>query len=145
MKWVLLTSGLFLGMFLEALVIKVPLVMLVLLLALIFIQRPWIILLSIPAGFMLDSLLFRSLGESSLFFAVMLTFFFWYSRKFEIQTIGFLLFSSTISTLLYSIFFSADYTLLTTITIGTVASGLFYAIKIIQNRSVTAGSFRLDH
>ncbi len=115
MKWVLVVAGITFGALCEAVFFKVPFVLIVLLLTLVYIQKPWIILLSIPAGMLLDSLTFRLLGESSLFFAIMMGLFFGYGKKFEIQSLGFVVFASCITSLAYLLIFGSEHIVIQTL------------------------------
>lgn len=108
MKWIGIIVGIVVGASLESTFFHVPFVLITLLLAVIFIQKPWIIFLSIPAGFLLDSLTFRVIGESSLFFAVMMGLSFTYGKKFEVKSIGFVAFASCISSVVYLVIFGSD-------------------------------------
>lgn len=133
MKWILLVIAIFVGTFLEVTLIQIPFVLIFLLLALIFIQKPWIILLGIPSGLLLDSLSFRLLGESSLFFIVVMALSFAYGRKFEIQSVGFVIFATLLSSFFYCLIFSATSVFIQVLSATLGAVGIFFCISLYQN------------
>lgn len=141
MKWILLTLGLLVGAFLEALVIKIPFVWILLLISLIFVHKQWILILSIPSGILLDSFTFRMVGESSLFFALMMAFFFAYGKKFELQSIGFVLAGSAISTFCYFLVFGSDQLVFQTILSVGVAVVLFGICTFLKEKFAPPGRF----
>lgn len=134
MKWVMLVLGIIGGAFLEALVFKVPFVLIVLLLTLVFVHKPWIILLSIPAGVLLDSLTFRVLGGSSLFFAICMGLFFAYGRKFEIQSIGFVIFASGITSAFYFFLFGSENIFIQLCFSIGFATGVFLIVSFLKEQ-----------
>ncbi len=134
MKWIGIIVGIVIGAFLESTFFHVPFVLIILLLTVIFIQKPWIIFLSIPAGFLLDSLAFRVIGESSLFFAVMMGIFFAYGKKFELESLGFMVFASGLTSLVYFLIFGSETIVIQTgLSIG-VGIILFILLSFLTER-----------
>ncbi|HEX7041791.1 MAG TPA: hypothetical protein VF189_00940 [Patescibacteria group bacterium] len=144
MIWVIFTSFILIGVFLEALVIKIPFALLLIILAIVFSKKAWIILLSIPIGLTVDFLLFRIIGTTSLFFIVMISLFLGYSKKFEIESIGFVIFATLISTFFYFIIFGADNILLQMILSLVFAILGFFIALIIKEKTTTSKPLYLD-
>lgn len=134
MKWVLLTVALFIGAVVEALVIQLPFVMLLLLLAFMFSRKQWVVFLSIPAGILLDSLTFRTLGQSSIFFAIFLGIFFAYEKKFEVNSVGFMIFATLMGTLSYLLIFGSQYLIIQTILSLSCGLVFFFSATFVQSR-----------
>lgn len=67
----------------EATLWQIPLTLLIVVAFGIFSRQYWVMLLAIVAGIALDSLTFRPLGESSVFFLFVIGVLFLYGRKFE--------------------------------------------------------------
>lgn len=105
MKWLLWVIILFISLWLEAAVVRVPLVFLVIFLTALFVRKEWIFLAAIGLGILLDSVTFRILGESSLFFICFLGILFAYEKKFETQNLGFVMVALGIGTFFYALFF----------------------------------------
>lgn len=134
MKWIVIITGILGGAFVEGLFLKVPFVLIVLLLTILFIHKPWVILLSIPAGLLLDSMTFRILGVSSLFFAIMMGVTFAYGKKFEIKSIAFTAFSSCLSAGAYFVVFGYESFFVQLFLSITVAITGFLAILFFQEK-----------
>ncbi|HXS14910.1 MAG TPA: hypothetical protein VN711_02190 [Candidatus Saccharimonadales bacterium] len=105
MKWFFWILLLFISLCLEATVVKVPLVFLLIFLTALFVRKEWIFLAAIASGVLLDSVTFRFLGESSLFFMCFLGILFAYEKKFETQSLGFVMTALGIGTFFYALFF----------------------------------------
>ncbi|MDE2025142.1 MAG: hypothetical protein KGJ07_01480 [Patescibacteria group bacterium] len=95
----------FIALILEATIVQLPLVLLVLLTVTIIYQSEWVFFAAIILGIMLDSLLFRIIGSTGLFFLFFLLFVFLYERKFEIRTVQFAAMISFLGSFLYLLIF----------------------------------------
>lgn len=93
---------------LEAFVLPIPLVLLAVIFFAVYQKKPWIFFVAIFAGLVLDSLFFRPIGVTSLFFLFVLGTIFLYGRKFEIQNMAFILTMIGVSSLLYLLIFGAS-------------------------------------
>lgn len=136
MKWILIILGISLGTLLEGLVLQVPFVLIVLIITVVFIPRPWLILLSIPAGLAVDSMTFRSLGVTSLFFAISLGLIFAYGKKFELQSIAFVIFSSCITTIGYLLIFGYQQFFLQLLLTLIIALICFVGVTFLQEKFI---------
>lgn len=134
MKWIVVILGIIIGAFLEGLVLKVPFVLIVLILTVVFIPRSWLILLSIPAGIVVDSMTFRSLGLTSLFFAISLGLIFAYGKKFELQSIAFVMFSTCIATTGYLLIFGYQQFFLQLLLTLVISFISFVAVTFLQEK-----------
>ena len=134
MNWFFIILVVIMGIFLEGVLLKIPFVLIMLLLLVVFIQKPWVISLSIPIGLILDSVLFRTLGISSLFFAVMMGLAFAYGRKFEIQSIAFIIFSTVLSVTGYLLIFGYQNLILQLVLSMFVAVGGFFVIVLYNEK-----------
>src|SRR5689334_21830140 len=97
---------------LEATIIQLPLTLLLLLVITIFYRSEWSFIFAIAIGIILDSLLFRPIGETSLFFCVFLFLVFLYEQKFELKTPAFGVFMSLFGSLFYFLLFGYQVLLL---------------------------------
>ncbi|MEN9407875.1 MAG: hypothetical protein RLZZ455_1091 [Candidatus Parcubacteria bacterium] len=97
---------LFLSVLLEGTFFAAPLVLCLLIVLQILSRSGFVMLAAFFSGLFLDSLLFRPLGQTGLFFLAYLALLAVYERRFEVQTYPFLFGSVTIGTLLYMLFFA---------------------------------------
>lgn len=91
MKYLLLTLSLFICLILESTITALPLNFLVLFIFTVFWQDELVFVFAIISGCILDALLFRSVGVTSVFFVLFLGLVLLYRQKFEIHTIYFAL------------------------------------------------------
>jgi len=120
---------------LEASITTIPFIVVILLFLAVFYQKAWVFFLGLIAGILFDSLSFRPLGESSMFFLVFLYLVFLYRRKFEIDTLPFFIIANTIASICFLILLGADFIPLQTVVIIFFTLCLFFTIKIFfQNK-----------
>src|SRR5579871_616076 len=91
MKWFIFFFLLLIAILLESTLLVLPCVFLVLFCFGILFRQAALPLWSFFAGMLLDILTFHTIGMSSLFFLVFFGILFLYERKFEIQSIKFVL------------------------------------------------------
>lgn len=103
--YVLLIPLLFCTIFLESVWIHIPLTLIVLLVMAIYLKKEWVLFVALLAGIFLDSVSFRPLGVSSIYFCCCLLLIFLYEKKFEIQTVAFVAGATAIATLGYLLLF----------------------------------------
>lgn len=96
---------LLLSVILEGTFFALPLVLPVLVVLQITYRTGAVMLAAFLAGLFLDALLFRPLGQTSLFFLSFLTLLALYARKFEVRTFLFLFGSIIVGTVAYRIVF----------------------------------------
>lgn len=105
MRFLLLPLLFFIALLLEATILQLPLVLLLLLTVTIVYQSEWVFFAAVMLGVILDTLLFRQLGSSGLFFLCFLLFVFLYEKKFELKTIQFAALISFLGSFLYLLIF----------------------------------------
>ncbi len=67
----------------------------------VFQRKEWVYFAAVGMGFFLDSIFFQTLGESSLFFLLVVGLIFLYRRKFETNHIGFVVLATFFVTSIY--------------------------------------------
>lgn len=101
MKLFLFFFLLCLALLFETTLTSLPLVLIVLICFSVLYQRAWILIVVFFAGIILDALSLRFLGSSSMFFLIFLGLVFLYERKFEIQTVPFVLIASLVGSVTF--------------------------------------------
>lgn len=103
----LIISIIFITMFyLEVTLMSVPFILCGLLLLFVFTKKTYVFALAFIFGIMLDSLLLRTLGSTSIFLLLFLVVVLLYDRKFEVISYPFLLIITTIGNIIYAIYFN---------------------------------------
>lgn len=128
---------LFFSILFEATVTTLPLVLVILLCIAIFYQKMWVFPLGLLSGLLLDSLSFRIPGETSLFFLVFLYIIFLYEKKFEIQSLPFVIFTSGIGALGFLIIFHFSFIIQQTIIITLFAGLSFAFFRLFHHKKTT--------
>lgn len=105
MNFFFLLLSIFTALFFEVTFVQLPLVLIVLILYAVIFQDLWIFPVALVTGMILDSLLFRLLGSSSMFFLCILFLVFLYKQKYEIKTVVFVGIITTISSTIYMLIF----------------------------------------
>jgi len=125
---------------LEAVVLPLPLTLVACIFLGIFYRKSWVFFIAIIAGVFLDSLTFRLLGMSSLFFLVTIGLIFLYGRKFETQHILFLVSATTVGSLMYLLLFSQfSFVIFWKIVLIDILAGFVFAgIFLLQSRLKSA-------
>jgi cell shape-determining protein MreD len=98
-------AALVLAVLLEGTVTTIPLVVVVLLCLTVMKRGGIVFLLAFFSGILLDIMTLHTLGQSSLFFTVMIFLVFLYQRKYEIHSYPFIVFSSFFGSLFFLLFF----------------------------------------
>lgn len=104
-KVLLYSFILLIAVLLEATLMQLPLALVALIVFSVLERRAWILLLGVFAGLLLDSLTFRLLGTSSIFFLVVLGLLFLYKKKYETYHIGFASVFLFVACLVYELIF----------------------------------------
>ena len=121
-----------LAILLEVTIIQLPFVMLLLLLITVMYRTEWVFILSIFLGILVDSLLFRHLGVTSLFYLCFSLGIFWYEQKFELRTIPFVGLMSSIGALAYFLLFGSQMLFLQIIMTCAVGILLFLGFSFFE-------------
>lgn len=108
----------------------------ILLTFLAFVSKTWIFFLAFFMGIILDLMLFRFLGATSLFLTTFLFLIFLYEKKFEIYTLPFVLIVSFVGSALYLMIFGYNYVLQQAIVSSLTAVLLFAFCKNLRHKKV---------
>lgn len=125
----------FLVAFLSLVVASWPIVF-ILLTFLAFVSKTWIFFLAFFMGIILDLMLFRFLGATSLFLTTFLFLIFLYEKKFEIHTLPFVLIVSFVGSALYLMIFGYNYVLQQALVSSLIAVLLFAFCKNLRHKKV---------
>lgn len=105
MKYFVFFILFFLAVVLETSVVQLPLTLLVLLSCAVIFGSDLIFFLAFLLGFLIDGLLFRALGVTSLFFLLFVLLIFVYEKRFELKSIQFIILFSFLGSTLYLLMF----------------------------------------
>lgn len=121
---------------LEGSVTSLPLVLSMLLVLAVNVHKQDVFVAAFLAGFLLDVMLVRPVGLTSIFFLCMLLLVFLYEKKYEIKSLFFVVIFAGLSSALYlMIFHSPDYFL--QVVISTfIAGGLFSLLRAVNQKKV---------
>ena len=125
MKVLFIATILSLALFFETTFLALPLVLIAIVLFGVVYKEAWIFPVAFGAGILLDMLSFRTVGVTSLFFVITLSLVFLYKRKFEIQSLPFVVVASFLIALAYGIFLAGGNVLLQTLITAFLAGGSF--------------------
>lgn len=132
MKFFILTLLFLTAVIIETTLIQLPLVMLLLLIATIIYRSEWVFIISTVLGVLVDSLLFRQIGQTSLFYLFFVLGIFWYEQKFELRTVPFVSLMSCIGGLCYFLLFGSQMLILQTIVTGIIGVLIFLAFTVFE-------------
>lgn len=91
----------FLSLVLEGSLFSIPFVFLFLLFSALKFRGVWIFPLAFVAGVLLDAFYIRNIGTTSIFFLIFTFAIFLYQRKFEIESLSFVVITSFVGSLIY--------------------------------------------
>lgn len=114
----------------------IPVVLDVLLVLYIFNRNSWIFFAAFICGLLLDFMLLKTVGITSLIFVSFLFLINLYEKKFEITTMQFIFFSSFFGSVFYLIIYGYNYILLQSIINSVIAVGLFKIFGRIEKKKV---------
>lgn len=100
------------AIFLEGSITTLPLVLLVLLVMTVVSRQSFVFGVAFLCGVLLDLLTMRPVGQTSAVLVLFVLFVRLYERKFEIETVPFVLFASGLGTLLYGLLYGIPHLLL---------------------------------
>ena len=125
MKWFVFSILVIIALVLESTLTTMPLVFIVLFSATILFESTTLLLLGFVCGLLLDTLTFHPIGESSLFFLLILTMAFLYERKFETRSLPFIGIILLVGSFLYIWIFGSMYMFPEAIVAAIIGVGLF--------------------
>lgn len=143
MKFFFLTILFLLAILLEATIVQLPFVLVLLLIVTVVYQSEWVFFIAIFVGMILDTLLFRPLGSTEIFFLLFLLFVFLYDRKFELRTVQFAAMMSFLGSGIYFLLFGSSILWLQVILSVCIGVGCFFVFSLLH-RSKPDASFALD-
>lgn len=129
MKWFFFFFLLLIAIVVEATITTIPIVFSVLFAFGVIMRQSSMLVWSFVAGLLLDALTFHLLGMSSLFFLLFFGLVFLYERKFEVQSISFVLIFSYLGSLLYMILLGIGYSIILSIASTVIATICFLVVK----------------
>jgi cell shape-determining protein MreD len=130
-----LSFFLILSVFLEGTATTLPLVFVCLLCLTVLMRGPAMFFLAFIAGIFLDSFALRPIGQTSIFFLIVIFLILLYQRKYEINSYPFVFIASCIGAMLYLVIFGY-----TNIVLQAFLSALFAMIIFSFSRIVTLKS-----
>lgn len=127
---------LFIGaLLLEVSLTSLPLVLVALIILYIFTKNTSVIALGFFLGLILDSLLVRQFGATSLFFSLFLLLVHLYERKFEIRTLPFAVIAVLVGTLFYSLLFKTPLLFGQILVTSFIAGGVYTFFDFVTRKS----------
>lgn len=97
-----------LALLLEGMITTLPVTLIALIILLLQKREYWIFFLAFGSGLLLDLFTLQSLGLTSIFFVIFLFALLLYERKYEIQTLPFVVVSSFFGSLMYLLIMRSD-------------------------------------
>jgi cell shape-determining protein MreD len=128
--------SLLLAIGLEATILSVPLTLVSIIALSVMQRKEWVYLVAIAAGLLLDSLLFRPLGVSALFFLIAVGLIFLYQKKFETHHMVFGISFSVLAVVGYMLCFGNAHSI-TTLLITTILSCLLFGLPFFLQKFLT--------
>ena len=116
---------LIISILMEATVTTIPLTLLIILTAAIIFRTNEVFILAFISGLFLDILTLYSLGWSSMYFIILVFVIFLYQKKFEIETLHFVIASSLLASFGYLLIQGSDYFVLQSTAVCIIASVSF--------------------
>lgn len=120
------------ALFLQTAFFSLPCVLLILILLTILIKELWLFPVAFGMGLLLDIMLFHTVGISSIFFVIILGIIFLYDRKFEVQSIPFVIVFSFVAALCFGFIFQTGNGFLSALISSLFSGGIFWTIALIS-------------
>ncbi|MEK7573492.1 MAG: hypothetical protein AAB531_03635 [Patescibacteria group bacterium] len=134
-----------LSLVLQGSVTTIPLVLVLLLNLAIATKKTSVFLIAFLCGVVLDIMLSNPLGQSSIFYLLILATVFLYERKFDVQTFPFVFISSFSGSLIYLIFFDGRFIFLQAITSALISIGFFFLLIQADRFHIRKKSISLEY
>lgn len=119
------------ALYVESIFTTLPVVLMALVLITIFSKDHFVFSLAFFFGVLLDSLLVRHVGQTSVLFLFSVLLIFLYERKFETRSLPFVIGSSFVLSFFYLLFYQSPYILLQVVTSCIVTSFFFILLSAI--------------
>lgn len=124
-----------LALIVESTLVSLPLTLLFLIIVTVWRKSHHMLLLAFLSGLILDVLLVRSIGVTSIFFLVVIAVMILYQRKYELRSPFFVIPFSMAASMLFVIFFPVSQPLIHVILSTLLASVLFLGSSVIAKRT----------
>lgn len=120
---------LFLALFLEGALTTLPLVLILLVVFYALKKETWLFIAAFFTGIILDLISVRTIGTSSLFFVIFLFVEEIYGRKFETQTLPFILLASFVGSIFYLLILGQTLIFQQSLVSSIMALGVFKLLR----------------
>lgn len=119
----------------ESSITTLPLTLLIILFASIWVRNSDVFLIAFFAGFFLDILAFKHFGWSSMYFTLFVYAIFLYQRKFEIMTFSFVMLAGFIGSFGYLIMQGSGVAVFQALICAIFSSLSFFVFKIFNKKA----------
>jgi cell shape-determining protein MreD len=141
--WIL-SFILLIAVLMESTFITIPLCLILLINFLVIDRKSWVFPAAFFSGMMLDILLLRYLGSTSLFFVTLLFIINLYEKKFETSNIYFVLSASFVGSFFYLIIFGIRLSLPQSIVAAFLGAVIFYIMTLLSRRENLDYKYRME-
>jgi len=128
--------ALFVGIYVEATVTTLPLVLLVLIFLYSKKQEGYVFFFAFLSGILLDIATVQRIGGSSIYFLLCLFIIMLYEKKFEVETGAFVFFATLFSSIGFLLIFQHEHIILQAILTSMIGVGLFTLSNFFSRQSV---------
>ncbi len=127
------------ALFLESSITSIPFLLTGMLLLFVFTKKPYVFFVAFICGILLDSMLLRMMGSTSIFYLLFLLIVLLYDRKFEVLSLPFVLTLSVVGNILYAIYFDTPSLIFQIfVTFSLTLAGYSFIKKMQQKKSHTS-------
>ena len=126
---ILFSIFLILAILLESTITTLPLVLLLILFLAVTRKSNDVFLVAFIAGLLLDILSFGRIGFSSMYFVLLTFLIFMYQKKFEIETVNFLVLFSFFGSLIYLLIEGARFAFIQSIVMTLIIAASYYFFR----------------
>lgn len=117
-----------LSIILQGTLTTIPLVLILLLNLFIAVKKTYVFVIAFFCGLLLDAMLGNPLGETCIFYILILAILFLYERKFDIQTFPFVFISSFLGSFVYLILYNNRFIFLQSFSSALISIGFFFLL-----------------
>jgi len=132
----LLLGCILVALLFEGTITSLPLVLVALIITATKLRNTDIFLIAFIAGVILDVLLVRPIGQTSVYFLIILFLIFLYERKYEVASSLFVIIATFFSSVVYFIFFQTPQSLIQAVTATVLSFAGFTILQIIAKRKI---------
>lgn len=110
----------------------IPVLLSLLVVCAVVFRKSWVFFLAFGLGFLLDLFLLRPLGQTGLFFSILILALFLYERKFETRTLTFVFFASFLGSIIYLMIFGYNNVLIQS-ALNAIVGVLFFKLLWLKS------------